>query len=287
MASLFKPVIIRYTLPDGQCRVSKDTPGAIRKKRKANKWYGLYRDHDGIERRVPLSANKTVAGQMLNALVRKAELGKVGILDPFEQTRKTPLVDHVVEWETAMRADGGKEKHVQQMVRCVRRVLDACGFVFLSDLSASRVQAFLADLRRADKPLPLPDPAKQDYSKLELAALLGVKPFNITALVARHRLEATGNGKGRRYPKATAAALLARRGTGKSVRTSNYHLVAVKAFCRWLVKYQARRRIIRWLTCPAATIQKSIPAIAGGRCRRTSCAACSKRRGRAIRRFAA
>ena len=48
----------------------------------AAKWYGQYADASGALQRVPLSENKTVAQQMLNELVRKAELGKVGIRDP-------------------------------------------------------------------------------------------------------------------------------------------------------------------------------------------------------------
>jgi hypothetical protein len=37
------------------------------------------------QRPVPLSANKTVAQQMLAACLNKTELGKVGVHDPFEQ----------------------------------------------------------------------------------------------------------------------------------------------------------------------------------------------------------
>src|SRR5262249_6618289 len=43
-------------------------------------------------------------------------------------------------------------------------------------------------------------------------------------------------GRKRRFPRATAEALLALRGRGRGVRTSNFYLAAVKAFCRWLVK---------------------------------------------------
>src|SRR5262249_39576820 len=39
----------------------------------SRKWYGEYRDADGIEQCVPLATDKTAAGQMLAALVKKAE----------------------------------------------------------------------------------------------------------------------------------------------------------------------------------------------------------------------
>jgi hypothetical protein len=45
----------------------------------SKKWYGEYRDADGVERCVPLATDKTAAEQMLAALVRKSKLGKAGV----------------------------------------------------------------------------------------------------------------------------------------------------------------------------------------------------------------
>jgi hypothetical protein len=56
----------------------------------SEKWYGEYTDANGHPQRVPLSTDKTAAGQMLAELVRKAELGKAGIADPFAEHRKRP-----------------------------------------------------------------------------------------------------------------------------------------------------------------------------------------------------
>ncbi len=190
MASLFKPTIIRYTLPSGSTRTSDGTrvtaatAGAVKKKAKAKKWYGSYTDASGELHRVPLSANKTVAQQMLAALVNKNENAKIGIVDPFEQHRKTPLTQHLDDWEADMKARGRTGKHAKLSTSRARRVFDGCGFVFLADLSASAVQQFLADL---------------------LA-------------------EGWTDTRGRTYKQ------------GRSVQTANYHLTAVKGFCRWLVK---------------------------------------------------
>src|SRR5262249_2933331 len=108
----------------------------------SGKWHGQYTDASGTVRRVPLSENKTAAQQMLNALVRKAELGKVGITDLFEEHRKRPLAEHLADFEADLKAKGAGGKHVKQMVRSVRRVLEGCRFVYMDDLSASRVQTF-------------------------------------------------------------------------------------------------------------------------------------------------
>jgi hypothetical protein len=93
MATHFKPTIIRYTLADGSTRtadgrrVAKDTPGAVKNKHKAKKWYARL---PGRIKPTPLSANKVVAQQMLAGLLNKAELGRVGIVDPFEAHRLCP-----------------------------------------------------------------------------------------------------------------------------------------------------------------------------------------------------
>lgn len=55
-------------------------------------------------------------------------------------------------------------------------------------------------------------------------------------MVRRHRLEATGAGKRRRFSRAAVEAIIARQARGRSVQTANHYLSAVKQFCRWLVK---------------------------------------------------
>src|SRR5262249_10429413 len=52
----------------------------------------------------------------------------------------------------------------------------------------------------------------------------------------RHSLAATGEGRKRRYPRATVECLRAHLTKGKGTRSSNYALVALKAFFRWLVR---------------------------------------------------
>jgi integrase len=214
-------------------RVKPGTPGAKKVKRKSTKWYGRV---PGSSKPIPLSANKVAAQQMLAALVNKAELGKVGITDPFESHRNRPLSEHLIDWENALRAGGASPKHVRQTVACARRIMEGCQFVLAADFSASRVQRFVADLRKNAKASSTFDPAKEHYTKRELAALLGVKPSAIPSLLRRHRLNAVGNGKARRYPKSTADALRAMRSRGKSIKTSNLYLDSIKHFASWMVR---------------------------------------------------
>ena len=253
MSNLFKITVVQHWLrncwvgPDGApCaedapgarfvkarKVKPGVPGAEKVTKKSKKWYGRV---PGNRQPVPLSANKTAAGQMLAALVNKDALGKVGIRDPFEAHRTRTLTEHLAEWESSLLASGASAKHVRQTTACVRRIIDGCRFVFMADLSASRAQQFLADLRERRRALPAADAAQAEYTKKELAALLGVKPSAVPSLVRRHRLEASGNGKARRYPRATAEALRSLRTRGRSIKTSNLYLDALKAFAAWLVQ---------------------------------------------------
>jgi integrase len=106
----------------------------------------------------------------------------------------------------------------------------------MADLSASRVQQYLADLRENGRPLPTLDPGQESFTRDELAAAIKVKPATVNTLVRRHGLEATGNGKARKFPRSTAAALQERLGRGAGIQTANYYLREIKSFCRWLVK---------------------------------------------------
>jgi integrase len=243
MASLFRPIISRYTLPNGSARtpdgqrVNKDTPGARRKKSKAKKWYGQYADANGQTQRVPLSPNKTVAQQMLAALVNKNENAKIGRVDRFEEHHKRPLAEHLGDFHKELSSRDNAPRYVEMVVSRLRSLLDGCGFVFISDQSASRAADWLAGLRRQARPrLDLP-PDQEWFTLREAAAVLGgVKPASVSAAVRRNRLEAEGNGKARRLPRATVEALQDRLPRGVSVQTTNDYLSALKSFGRWLVK---------------------------------------------------
>jgi integrase len=242
MASLYKPTITAYRLPDGKFRtpdgkrVTKNTAGAVKVSRKSKIWYGKYKTAGGKFARLPLCADKTASKQMLAKLVTEARLGTVGLGDRYGEHRNRPLREHLAEWEAALLAQGAGHKHIRQTLACACRVLDGCGFEFLADLSAVRVQAFLAKLRERRCTADARDEARESYTKRELAKLLGVSLPAIPPMLRRHRLQALGNGKARRYPRATAEALLELRRRGQSIKTSNLYLAAVKQFCHWLVQ---------------------------------------------------
>src|SRR5438045_2299795 len=102
MPHVFKKSITR-TLDASGRQVPRGTPGAHKHREKSTKWYGHV---PGSPKPVPLCANKSAAQMMLNELVKKAELAKAGISDPFEQHRQRPLVEHLADFEAELLAKG-------------------------------------------------------------------------------------------------------------------------------------------------------------------------------------
>lgn len=199
-------------------------------------WHGEWIDADGNTQSEALAANKDAAQIMLNEKVREAEMGRAGIRNPCGDHGRRPLREHLAEWEADLKAQGSSAKHVAQTVSGARRILDGCGFTFFADVEAPPIQALLARLRNTGETASPLDPVKASYTRKEACEALGMKPPAFTSLVTRHRLEATGNGKARRYPKATVEALMEHRGKGCSVKTSNLYLAAVKQFLYWMVE---------------------------------------------------
>lgn len=172
--SLFKVRVVVYLRPDGKrCPKSEAVTtdaegndvllrGYKRRRTKSKKWYGQYTDANGELRRVPLSENKTAAQQILNALMRKTELAKAGISDPFEDHRKRVLLcpvcrgkgrtedgrkcdcqarPHLTDFRRYLVAKGNTEKHARQTCTRAAAILTGCKATFLADLSPSAVVA--------------------------------------------------------------------------------------------------------------------------------------------------
>src|SRR5260370_5510289 len=140
MANLYKKPVIVTDPKTGQ-----------KIKTKAKKWWGRYRDENGVERRVPLAVDKAAAQAMLNELVKKAERRAAGIVDRFDEHRKRPIGDHLIDFERHLKSKGISSEQVKLVASRSRRIIEGCNAAFVGDISASRVQAFLADLRETGK----------------------------------------------------------------------------------------------------------------------------------------
>src|SRR5262245_56102674 len=116
------------------------------------KWYGEYVDANGQTQREPLSTDKTAAGQMLAELVRKAELGKAGVSDPYAQHRKRPLREHLEDFRAALSAKGNSPDYVALVLGRLRALVEGRNWQTLRDISASQADEWIARQKTPGQP---------------------------------------------------------------------------------------------------------------------------------------
>ena len=83
---------------------------------------------------------------------------------------------------------------------------------------------------------PVEIPAGASFTPAEAAKLLGITGAAVRAAVKRLGLSAEGNGKARRFPRATVETLVANGAKGCGPATSNHYTRAARGFFRWLVR---------------------------------------------------
>ncbi len=149
MPALFKLRITRYVDDKGR-RVPKGTPGARRVRERSTKWYGEYRDVDGITRRAALASDRAAAQARLNEIVRNVERRQAGLHDPFEEHLARPIAAHLDDYQTFLLSKASTQKHVDQTVRRIEALCEGCGFRHLPDIDALKVVAWLAQRRRTE-----------------------------------------------------------------------------------------------------------------------------------------
>jgi hypothetical protein len=150
VASLVKIWIVRYQDKAGR-RVPKGTPGAKKVRERSTVWYGQYKK-DGKWKREPLYTDKQASAVRLAELVKAQERGEVGLVNPHKDHLEREIGEHVDDYMTHLRTEGGNPKHLSERERLVRTVIRECGFKTLRDVSADRITAFLAGLQK--KPTP-------------------------------------------------------------------------------------------------------------------------------------
>ncbi len=211
-------------------RVSPDTPGAVKTVIRSAKWYGTVNG-----RHVPLCRDKQSAERMLRKLEADQGLASVGLCDPFAAHRRRPLAEHLGDFSAHLRAKGDTEDHVRLSVARVGAILDGCGFRVVGDVEVARVSEWLGRLRNPDR-LAVSIPDGPSFSPGEVATLLGVSGAALRAAVKRNGLPATGQGKARRFPRATVETLASKSADGAGPQTVNHYVRAIRGFFRWMVK---------------------------------------------------
>ena len=130
---------------DRRCR--KDSPNARKVVKTSGTWRGEYRDASGVVRSVTLCSNKQASRQMLAELERKAMQQKSGLVSPYDEHARRPLVEHLEEFVQTLRDAGNTEEHCQLVETRVRHVVTNCRFRFIAEISGSNVLRCLAELK--------------------------------------------------------------------------------------------------------------------------------------------
>lgn len=137
--------------------VTRKRKDGTRTREKSPLWWG--NSQNPITRKwlyVALKTRDKSAAQIrFNEAQRKAARGEAGLLDPFEEHRKRPLAEHIAVWKASLLARGVTVRQVELVTERARKVFEGSSCEFWHDLTASKVELFVGDLRtRGLKRLP-------------------------------------------------------------------------------------------------------------------------------------
>ncbi|MFH1923033.1 MAG: site-specific integrase [Planctomycetota bacterium] len=110
-------------------------------------WYVRYQDATGKWKRRKGYTDKDATAALAVKIERRIARQREGLVDPFEAHHRRPRKEHLADFEANLRdRDVGD---VAGIIGRACKVLDACRFEGIMHISASAVQASLAELRKA------------------------------------------------------------------------------------------------------------------------------------------
>ncbi len=144
------------------------------KKCKTSKWYVETRDHLELVRRFPAFPGKKESeafGRQIDKLVvckmssdplsielmrwlenipskMRERFVKIGLLDPSRAASGKPLVQHVEDFRESMKAKSITNLQVNIVTSRVERIVKGCKFHHWSNISTTKIERYLADLRQ-------------------------------------------------------------------------------------------------------------------------------------------
>ena len=116
-------------------------------RKKSAFWYVDYKTAEGTRKRVKGFKDKAATAQLVAELERKAELARTGIIDRYAEDRKKPVKQHLDDFYQSILAKGDTVTHAQLTKYRAEQIINGCKFAIWADISASKVECYLADLR--------------------------------------------------------------------------------------------------------------------------------------------
>ena len=141
------------------------------------KWYAVFVDSSEALRRLPLLEDRKASeetARTINAMnsirasgdtmppdlaryietmppVIRSKLAEWGILSGSRVAATQPLAERLTDWTTALLAKGNTARHAELVTSRARKVFTACRFKLWTDISPSKFQSHVADLREDRK----------------------------------------------------------------------------------------------------------------------------------------
>jgi len=213
MASLYRPTVIRFYDAGGR-QVPKGTPGSRRVREKSNTWWGKYKGTDGQPVREALCDDHDGAETMLADKVKAARQKRLYGVDPFENHRARlllcPLCDSLGEY---LRGDERNpcDCNGEHLTAFRRYLTDKGNCLEHCRLTVSRVATVIKGCGFT---------LNADLSASRVVAFLADR--------RKAPPVEPDEGKEKRKRGRTPTAI--------GIATSNGYLVAMKAFCNWLMR---------------------------------------------------
>ena len=254
MASIFKPTFTK-PLPAGAKIITKGDQRFARFKRKgktidapltddgtkiileSSTWHVRYKGPDGSWQRRKGYTDKDATQALGTRLEKAVARGIEGLDDPYQQANAQPMAEHLADFRAHLEALNDSPEHVHAVLSQCTLVFAQCGFDKLPDISASRVEEWLAAARKKS-PLPATEihvgGVARSYREIGVA-------FGVSAkAVEKWKADGAPIQRNAENDLGPIAAWRRERDEGRrqgiSIQTSNHYLRALKRFTRWACK---------------------------------------------------
>lgn len=104
--------------------------------KRRGKWVICWRTESGRRRRKVAYTDKAASRQKLAELERNLARGEAGLVDQYATHRRRPIEDHLTDYLSELRTAGRSPKYVRTIGYRVRKLLAACGWKYLRDVTA-------------------------------------------------------------------------------------------------------------------------------------------------------
>ena len=94
-------------------------------------------------------SDKTASQAREVELIAKLERGDAGLLDPMDEHRKRPVAEHLAAYEDHLTNKENSTGYVEQTMQRCRDTIGGIKATVIGEITASRVEAWLAEQRRA------------------------------------------------------------------------------------------------------------------------------------------